>query len=83
MLTSNAKLIKVAIQQKYQHKGTYYPPKSDDISNHLQSNNIDPDVASPHQHNGFDEANDGSLIIFHYADKSVLIVSSTGIEAPY
>lgn len=83
MSKSMAKQIKEKIELEYRYNGRYCPPKADDIIEHLKANYVDHNEPSPHNHSGFDESFDGSLIIFYYADNSVLVVSSAGINAPY
>lgn len=75
--------IKKSIEQVYMHKGIYYAPKLDDISNHLKSDNISNNEPAPHKHTDYTESLDESLIIFIYADNSILLVSSEGIKSPF
>ncbi len=82
MVLSEAKQIKEAIEVAYQYEGKYYPPKADDITEHLKRNCIDYDVPTPYKLKGYEQSFDNSLIVIYYNDNSVLIVSSSGIDAP-
>jgi hypothetical protein len=79
---SHAKQINKYIEEKYQYNGKYYAPQANDIMDHLKSDNVDHNDPAPFKNFGFDESFDGSLVVFYYADKSVLVVGSFGINAP-
>lgn len=81
-MPTQAKTVEAAIKKHYQYDGKYNPPQSDDIKKHLMSNRIDHCENSPEKHSGFDRSFDGSLMIVHYSDNSVLIITTSNINAP-
>ena len=75
-----AEKIQKNIEEHYRYEGRYYPPKSDDLIEHLQYGRIDRTVGHGENHAGFEISYDGSLAVFKYKDSSGLIVTPSGIS---
>ena len=73
MSKSKAILIEDQIKQHYTYNDKCYI-NSADLSDYLMHDEIDDGAIALYKANGMDISDDKSLYVFHYDDKSVLIV---------
>jgi hypothetical protein len=71
---NSAQIIKLHIKKHY---GGYYDNNS--ILKFLKNNEIDTNISTAFKHNGFDE--EDNMAAFYYGDGSILVISSSGINA--